>query len=263
MSDTPCEPCGPVRQPSLPPAYRLVALDSVASTNDEARRLVKEGAEDGTLVWALEQRQGRGRHGRTWASPRGNLYLSLVLRPECDVSSASQLGFVAATALREAIGAVVPPLVEVTVKWPNDVLVNDRKVAGLLLETVLDGDNELEALILGMGVNIDSFPEDTDFPATSLCYEGASLALEPADLLEAFARHFLAWVNRWLDDGFAPVRKAWLSHATGKDESIEVRLPTQTLRGTFRDIDAAGALVLEEPDGGRRSVTVGDVFFAQ
>ena len=247
-------------RPKLPPAYRLVALETVGSTNDEALRLAAEGAEDGTLVWAREQTGGRGRQGRSWSSPPGNLYFSMVLRPECAPAEAAQLGFVAGLALGEAIGSVAPPLIEVTYKWPNDLLLNERKAAGILLESRSSPDGTLECLILGVGVNLRHFPEDTSFPATSLHFEGAT-EVEVVALLEAFGRYFMSWVNRWLDDGFAPVRRAWLHHAHGLGEVIEVRLPRETLKGTFKDLDARGALVLELPDGARREISAGDVYF--
>ena len=246
--------------PKLPPAYRLVALETVGSTNDEALRLAAEGAEDGTLVWAREQTGGRGRQGRSWSSPPGNLYLSLVLRPDCVPAEAAQLGFVAGLALGEAIGSVAPPMIEVTYKWPNDLLLNGRKGAGILLESRSGPDGTLECLILGVGVNLKHFPEDTGFPATSLHFECAT-EVEVAALLVAFSRHFMSWTNRWLEDGFAPVRRAWLHHAHGLGEEIEVRLPRETLKGTFKDLDARGVLVLELPDGAHREISAGDVYF--
>lgn len=251
---------GPGR-PRLPPAYRLVALDKVASTNDEAMRLAREGAEDGTLVWAREQTAGRGRQGRVFASPPGNLYLSLVLRPDCRLSEAVQLGFVAGLAVGDAIGSVAPPMLEITYKWPNDVLLNGRKVSGILLESSAAPDGDLAFLILGVGVNVRSHPEDTAFPATNLRFEGAQPSLDEVAVLGAFARHFLSWTNRWLEDGFEPIRRAWLNHARGKGEAIQVRLPSETLSGTFHDLDATGALIVDLPDGGQRTVTAGDVFF--
>jgi BirA family biotin operon repressor/biotin-[acetyl-CoA-carboxylase] ligase len=245
--------------PRLPPAYRLHAHDSLPSTNDEARRLAVAGADEGTLVWALEQSGGRGRRGRSWASPRGNLYLSVVLRPEGPLSEAAQLGFVAALAVVDALGSVMPPMTEVRLKWPNDVLVGGRKVAGLLLESVTDQDGGLDALILGVGVNLDSAPEGTAYPATCLAAEGGR-DVGVADLLQAWARHFLTRVNRWTDEGFAPIRTAWLNRAKGQGEPIEVRLPERTVTGTFRDLDDSGALLLDTPAGAER-ITAGDVFF--
>ena len=247
----------------LPPAYRLVALDSVGSTNDEARQLAEAGAEDGTLVWAREQRQGRGRRGRDWQSPRGNLYLSMILRPDCSPERAAQLGFVAALGMGDAIGAVAPPMIEVRYKWPNDVLINDRKAAGILLESTSTPDGRLDWLVLGIGVNVTSFPEDTAFPATSLRFEGCPPSLDDATLLEAFARHFLAWVNRWLEDGFAPVRKTWRNHAFGLGDAIEVRLAEETLTGIFEDLDEDGGLLLKLADDSIRRISAGDVYRAR
>ena len=249
------------RAPRLPPAYRLVALDSVDSTSEEAKRLARAGAEDGTLVWAREQTGGRGRAGHSWHSPVGNLYLSLVLRPECDARQAAQLSFVAALGVGDAVGSVAPPLVEVRYKWPNDVLFNDRKGVGILLEAELAPEGGLVWMVLGCGVNIASYPEDSAYPATSLRFEGALATLAPVDLLEAFGRHFLSWTNRWLEDGFAPIRRAWLQHAKGLGEAIDVRLPRESLSGRFADLDADGALVLELPDGATRRIAAGEVYF--
>ncbi len=246
--------------PRLPPAYRLVALDEVGSTNDEARALAEDGAEDGTLVWAQSQRAGRGRRGRSWHSPPGNLYLSLVLRPDRAPAEAAQLSFVAALGAAAAIGAVAPPLTEIAYKWPNDILVNDRKVAGILLESSITGGSRLDWLVLGMGMNLAAAPTETDFPATSLRDEGCG-AIAPALMLERFSRHLLAWINRWLDDGFAPVRAAWLRDAKGIGEPISVALGEETVVGRFVEIDETGALVLEDAAGARRLITAGDVYF--
>ena len=248
--------------PRLPPAYRLHALDKVGSTNDEAKRLAEAGADEGTLVWAREQTKGRGRRGRVWSSPPGNLYLSLVLRPNCALMEAAQLGFVAALAIGDAIGSVSPPLLEVTYKWPNDVLVNGRKVAGILLESNASSAGAVTWLVLGVGVNVHSHPDKSRFPATNLSYEGAGPEVDEVLVLEAFGRHFQTWANRWVADGFAPIRRAWLSHAHGLGEAIEVRLAKNTLRGVFRDLDASGALILETPDAGSRAIAAGDVLFA-
>lgn len=245
----------PVR---LPPAYRLVQLSAVDSTMDEARHLAEEGAEDGTLVWAREQTKGRGRQGRDWNSPTGNLYLSLVLRPECEPSEAVQLGFVTALAIGDAIGAVSPP-VNVTYKWPNDVLLNHGKVAGILLETRSRADGGIDHLILGCGINLASAPIDTPYRATCLHNEGAG-QVDEVEMLEAFGRHMLTWTSRWLDNGFAAVRSRWLQHAERKGERIEVRLPSEALSGVFEDIDTNGYLLLMLDDGTRRRISSGDVF---
>ena len=248
----------PARAPSLPPAYNLVALERTESTNDWARKLAGEGAEDGTLVWALEQTKGRGRQGRNWASPPGNLYCSLVLRPDCAPADAPQLSFLAALAVGGALGGLVPPLTDLRYKWPNDVLLNGRKAAGILLESAVKSDGTLDFLVLGVGVNVTSHPEDAAFPATSIRAEGA----EPVELeavLESFARHLLTWVDRWMDDGFGPVREAWLRRAWRLGERLEVNLGDEAVSGRFAGLADSGALELEMDGGARRMIAAGDV----
>ncbi len=242
----------------LPPAYRLVALDVVDSTNEEAKRRAAAGAEDGTLVWAGEQTGGRGRHGRHWESPAGNLYLSLLLRPDCAPAEALQLGFVAALGLGAALGTILPPMTELRYKWPNDVLLNDQKVAGILMESATTAGGGLEWLIAGIGVNVASYPRETAFPATSLRAVGCGGSVE--QVLEAFSRQFLTWAQRWLRQGFAPIRGAWLQHAWHLGEEVTVRLGDETLTGVFAELDETGALCLETSGGERRVVTYGDVF---
>ena len=246
------------RAPSLPPAFRLVALERAGSTNDEARRLAGEGAQDGTLVWARAQTGGRGRLGRAWDSPEGNLYCSAVLRPEIPLARAPELGFVAALGVGGMVGALAPPLSDIRYKWPNDVLLNDGKVAGILLESALAPDGALDFLVLGVGVNLRSHPRETSFPATSLMAEGAEAA-EVETALESFARHLLHWADRWLDEGFAAVRKAWLARAWRLNEALDVKLGDGDVSGRFAGLAEDGALILALADGSSRVIAAGDV----
>ena len=248
------------RDVKLPPAFRLVVLDEVDSTNDEARRLAEGGAEEGTLVWGLSQRKGRGRHGRDWASPEGNLYLSLLLRPDCPPREAAQLSFVAAMALTGALTVLVAPHSQIDFKWPNDVLLNGGKVAGILLEASTTGADALDWLIVGMGVNVASAPDGATFPATSLRAEGCG-EVTPGEVLEGFARHFQVRANIWVEDGFAPIREEVMRYAKGVGEAITVTLGEETIEGIFADIDETGALIVEMGDGSLRTVHTGDVFF--
>ncbi|MBT7941769.1 MAG: biotin--[acetyl-CoA-carboxylase] ligase [Alphaproteobacteria bacterium] len=248
-------------QLNLPSAYHLVSLDTVDNTNAEARRRAVEGEEttpDGTLIVAKEQTEGRGRRGRTWHSPPGNLYFSLVLRPEIPIARAAEFSFIASLAMHDALGTVGDPGHQVHCKWPNDILLNDHKVAGLLLETETTQSGLPDWIILGIGLNVAVFPGDTEFPATSLRTEG--WAATEGDILESFCRHFLKWTNAWLEDGFAPIRKNWLWRCYGKGEEIEVRLENETLNGIFEDIDEGGVLLLKTGDG-MRHISAGDVFF--
>ena len=221
--------------PLLPEGFRLRHYATLGSTNDEAKALARADAPDGTLVWADEQEAGRGRRGRQWLSPPGNLYLSLVLRPDAAPSRAAQLGFVAALGLGDALRPVAGPTLRLRYKWPNDLLANGRKLAGILLESETSGKDRVDFVVVGLGVNIVSAPEDVEFPATSLAAEGVA-GVTPALLLEGFIRHFAGWAGRW-----------------------RVRLERKTLCGRFHDLDDDGALVLEGAEG-RRRIAAGEVF---
>ncbi len=245
--------------PRLPEFFRLVAHERIDSTNEEARRLAAQGAVEGTLVWAREQTAGRGRRGRRWSSPPGNLYMSLLLRPACAPATAPQIGFLAAVSLGEALEALLPVAAEVRFKWPNDVLVGRAKIAGILLEASGDAMHGLDWLILGMGINVASAPGDTPYAATSLHWAGSAATVE--DVLEALTLRLQHWYGRWQTTGFEPVRERWLSGVLGLGEQVEVRLERETLSGRFAALDATGGLELELPQGGRRRIAAGDVYY--
>jgi BirA family biotin operon repressor/biotin-[acetyl-CoA-carboxylase] ligase len=243
----------------LPAGYRLVCYDSIGSTNDEAKRLARDGAPEGTLLCSLEQTAGRGRRGRTWASPRGNLYASLILRPDCLANQAAQLGFVAAVAVCEALRAILPRVEGFTYKWPNDVLINGRKTAGILLESETTTPGKPSFVAIGVGVNLTASPRGTEFSATSVAGEGLGV-VRPETMLESFAHQFQSWDRRWRAEGFAPIRAAWLAAAaTSRGEAMRVRLESVTLEGRFLDIDDQGALLLDEA-GAPRHISAGEVF---
>ena len=247
---------------ALPAGYRLVAYDSIDSTNAEVARLARDGAPDGTVVRAKRQTAGRGRHGRRWDSPEGNLYCSLLLRPHVLPAEAAQITFVAALALGEALDGALPAgRLQLAFKWPNDVLLDGRKVAGILLESSGSRKGRIDWLVVGCGLNVGHFPKHVSgYPATSLCDAGVT---EPDvdDLLAAFVRAFALWRIRWQSEGLGPVREAWLARAGCIGGEITVRLPRDELRGRFVGLDGSGALLLDLPDGSRRTVTAGDVFF--
>jgi len=246
-------------QPTLPQGYGLVFCESIGSTNDEAKRLARNGAPEGTLVWALEQTVGRGRRGRVWVSPPGNLYASLILRPRCPIDQAAQLGFVAALAVGATLASTLEKRLDgLSYKWPNDVLLRGRKIAGILLESELGEDETLEFVVVGVGINLVSSPRDTEFPATSIAEEDLG-TVSPSAALEGFASHFQAWEGRWREEGFALIRTAWRAHAMARGEPILVRLEPATLHGRFIDIDQHGALLLESA-GELRRVAAGEVF---
>jgi len=244
--------------PPLPPPYRLLAYETIGSTNDEAKRLARDGAAEGLVVWAREQNSGRGRRGRAWVSPPGNLYVSLVLRPHCRAATAAQLGFVASLGLGDALGEFLAASVSLRCKWPNDVLANGKKIAGILLETEMTAGDVPDFVVIGIGVNLATFPRDVAYPATSLAEEGMA-GIAPQIALVALVERFAPWLARWREEGFGPIREAWLARAIGLGEPILVRLERNTLAGRFVDLDDDGALMLDMPSGSRR-IAAGEIF---
>jgi len=144
----------------IPAFYSLRPVDVTQSTNLDVRRLAEAGEAEGIVVWAKRQTAGRGRQGRTWVSPEGNMYLSILLRPKCTPREAGAYSFVAALAVFDTIKAFVPGI-EAEIKWPNDVLVGGKKICGILLETNLDEERKVDWLALGVGINVVSHPDDT------------------------------------------------------------------------------------------------------
>lgn len=248
------------RLPAVPPFFDLVTLDSVDSTSDEVARRVAAGASEGLLVWALRQRQGRGRSGRRWESPVGNLYCSLLLRPHLDPAAAAELVFVTGVAVRECVAELIPGVHRALCKWPNDVLVDGDKVAGVLLEAQAEG--ETTRVIVGIGVNVVDHPGETLYPATHLAAY-AERSVTAAGVLERLAPILLRWRDLWLREGFGPIRETWLAHAAGLGESITARLPDRELDGRFLSLDEHGALELRTPDGETHLVRAGDVFLGE
>ena len=244
--------------------YRLVALSATESTNDDVLRAAREGETGGLWVVAAQQLSGRGRHGRQWASPPGNLYASLLLVDPCDAALAPQLGFVAGLALHRAVETVAgigtPRL---ALKWPNDLLLDGAKVAGLLLEGHRIGPSL--ALVIGFGVNVAHAPTGTPYPAAAL--HSVNPAVTRETLFEAlaagFGRTFSDWKaaqHRDASDPFGPIRRLWLERAAGIGGEVTVRLPSGERHGVFEGLDRYGRLRLKTP-AGVEHIDAGDLYF--
>lgn len=244
---------------TTPSPFSVIEHDILESTNDEACRLASDGAAEGTVVWAHQQRAGRGRRGRQWQSPEGNLYFSVLLRPAAPPAMAAQLSLVAAVAMADTLADILPDGARVEQKWPNDVLVDGKKIAGILLESSGATADRVDWLVIGCGLNIAVTPDDTALPATSLAAEGASSADRKAVLM-ALLDSLHRWRGEWETAGITPVRTAWLARARGLGQEITVRLPTHEFEGQFLDMDDSGALIVRLPDGSEKAVTAGDVF---
>jgi BirA family transcriptional regulator, biotin operon repressor / biotin---[acetyl-CoA-carboxylase] ligase len=246
----------------LPEGFAYLGFEELGSTSDFARDIAADWfGENEMAVWihAEVQTSGRGRRGREWASKAGNLSATLLMRPECDAQKGAELSFVSALAISDVLTAL-SPIQPIELKWPNDVLLGGKKISGILLESSASSSGMLDWVSIGCGVNLEFHPENTPFPATSL--KAASIpAPSTVVFLEALSVAFLKRCRTWQNDGFEPIRVAWLSRARGKGEAIEARLAKETVQGTFIDLDERGALVLQLTDGTTRNITAGEVFF--
>lgn len=234
-----------------------IAHEVVGSTNAEALALARTGAREAAWVTARSQTGGRGRRGRAWASPPGNLYATLLLLDPCEAPAAPQLSFVAGLALHDALSAAAPGLAErLTLKWPNDLLLDAAKVAGILVEGESLAGGAF-AVAIGIGVNCVSHPEATPYPAASLATAG--MALEPdalfVSLRSAMAKRLVQW-NRGA--AFAEVRADWLARTWRLGDAIRLRTPQET-QGRFAGIDGHGRLLLDCGGDGLRTIAAGDL----
>ncbi|MDX2073833.1 MAG: biotin--[acetyl-CoA-carboxylase] ligase [Alphaproteobacteria bacterium] len=242
--------------------YHLLSFDALDSTNEEAKRLARAGGAHGAVVWAKKQTGGKGRMGREWVSQEGNLFVSLLLKPEKPAAELAQLSFVASIAVVEALADMFGSNHKLTCKWPNDVLLDGKKLAGILLESFPCEKDGKQWLVAGVGVNVDSHPDAAQFPATCLTEAGVEL-VSAKIVLSRFIHHFIECYNEWENKGFAPIRKRWMANAWGMKKDITARLADCDIHGTAEDIDATGALVMKLAGGKKRVVHAADIFPAE
>lgn len=237
--------------------WRLSALNALDSTNDEAMARARAGDAGRLWITANTQSAGKGRLGRVWQSAPGNLFASLLLIDPASVEIAPELGFVAGVALIEALKDITTAQARFTLKWPNDALLDGGKLAGILLESSTLQDGSL-ACVAGFGVNCARHPEGLPYPARDLSEFGANACREEA--FAALANKFAHWLEVW-DKGrnFATVRMAWLSHAAGIGDEIEINHGGRRLIGRFNGIDERGRLKLETTSG-EVAIDAGEVF---
>lgn len=220
------------------------------STNADLADLARSGAGEGLWLRAERQTAGKGRQGRAWRSPSGNLYASTLVRLRPTDPPPATLALVAAVALEEVVATFG---VRATLKWPNDLLVGGAKLSGILLERIDD------AVVLGFGVNLAHHPEDLDRPATSLAVHGG--APDPHLFAETLGEAFARWVGRWRGEGLGSVRERWLARAHPPGTALTARLADgSAIDGLFEGLDTQGALILRLADGARHVIHAADVF---
>lgn len=252
--------------------YRLNGFDSVGSTSTEAAKAAQAGDSGDVWFCALQQTAGRGRRGRPWQSPHGNLAASLLVVPDVDPAIAATLGFVAGVSLNRALAGIVPAAQlksgidgadvaggRIALKWPNDVLADGAKLAGILLEAHKRPDGAM-GIVVGIGVNVVEAPEGLPYPATSLRALGLDTTAET--VFGALSDAWVEAVEVWdRGRGVTEVLKLWRQSAAGIGAEVAVNREGDIVRGIFETIDEAGRLIVRANDNSRIAITAGDVHF--
>jgi BirA family biotin operon repressor/biotin-[acetyl-CoA-carboxylase] ligase len=246
--------------------WSVLHYPELESTNVHACSSVKEQGKalHNTIILADQQTSGRGRSGRLWVSPKGNLYLSLIIKESLPLDIISQLSFVAALAVRDSVASCLEGVkADVLCKWPNDILVNGKKIAGILLESSPVFGTKEHMVIIGIGINLASYPKNVDrhsLQAMSL-RELKGSAVSVKDFLPILLPTWRKYYQMWEHER-AHVMKLWLEHAYGVGKEVIVRLPHETFSGVFDGMEFdSGALIVSLANGSTRRVIVGDVFF--
>lgn len=230
--------------------FRVHHYKEVLSTNREALDLIEKGISNETIIITDKQTEGRGRTGKSWISPEGNLYASLIINQEADVSKLTELTFVTALAVGHTILSFINGL-NLQYKWPNDVLIDGKKISGILLEKRSNSN----WLIIGIGINVNHAP----LPGT-MCISNYGESVSNMDLLKELIINFNKLRKQWLFDGFYAIREMWLKKAFKMNEQISVKLADKLYEGIFSDIDKSGKLVLQQKNGSLIYFNAGELF---
>ena len=241
--------------------FELLYFEELDSTNNEAKRRILEGILPAQcVIRAKKQSSGRGRHGKSWDSLEGNLFFSIILPRTGPLDSMTQLSFISSLAIEKAISNLLlkykkRPKIEL--KWPNDVLLNNKKLSGILIESA--GSNN-EYMIIGIGINITKSPKLIEYEATDLHSEEIYFT-NSDDILHQIITNFLKYYYLWIAEGFLPIRKKWIKKSKALGDIISVKTNQSRISGKFIDIDFRGSIRLEVSSGQICSVTPQEVFF--
>jgi BirA family biotin operon repressor/biotin-[acetyl-CoA-carboxylase] ligase len=236
----------------------IVYSKEIDSTNREAKDLADEGAPEGTLILSEAQIKGKGRKGRTWFSPpKGGIYISLILRPTISPVEAPKFTLLAAVAIAEALLSMIP--LNIHIKWPNDILVNGKKIAGILTEMSTEMD-AVNYIVVGLGLNVNTpkFPDEIQGIATSIFIETGKV-FPRVRLIQEYLVRYETYYEMYKKTGFGPIINRWkdLSNIVGK--KVEVRVIGNQFIGKALDIDGDGALILKDDQGVIHRIISGDI----
>ena len=239
--------------------FRICAFGDVSSTNNEADRLVRDGAPDRTLVWAISQSSGRGRLGRSWQSPEGNLYTTAILVPGLPLGRLQELSFVASLAVHDTLAGLVPGA-DLVLKWPNDVLLDAAKISGILTETQVRGDSVVA--LLGVGINLAHAPDGARYPTTALA-DHLDIPLTVEELLDHYLKALSVRYGLWCSDGFETIREAWALRSRWIGRMVTVENDDRNISGRYDGLGSDGSMIVSAYDGKTHRVSAGDVRLAE
>ncbi|MDH3712882.1 MAG: biotin/lipoate--protein ligase family protein [Gammaproteobacteria bacterium] len=234
-------------KPNLPRDFVLHEYRALSDTLLEARRFAEQGAEEGTVVWALRQHDSKTHSGDAWLASDGDLHCALILRPEFDRETALQLVFVAALSVGAVLSENVSPMTALHYRWPNEILLRQGK-AGALRVAGKPTPGGFEWLILGLDLNVEKTPESVSFSAAAVHPDG-ECEVSCATLLENYCRYFLRTINRWAEDGFSPILNAWLQRVPDIDQYVRLRLEHGAVEGVLKQVTGQGAAVVQTEAG--------------
>ena len=242
----------------LPKKIALKIFEVIDSTNNEAKRLISKGINSEQLILAKMQTSGRGRRGRKWISPRGNLFTSLLLKSSKSLNIVFST-FIASLAMAEAVESISRGKILPICKWPNDLIVHGKKICGILSELVYGNNSIDKYFIIGIGVNISFYPSNLKYEATSFSDLGISVSVD--DLITCYIQRFFHWLSILNSKGFFLVRKAWIQRSYDIGSKIIVHTVDKRINGSFVGVDDFGYLIVQNIDRKIHKISSGNVLF--
>lgn len=239
---------------------KILVFNEINSTNLKAKDLARAGMEEGTVIIAGRQTQGRGRFDRRWESPDGGLYLSIIVRPKVSAEKTSLLSFVAALAVQQTLAAYH---LDAIIKWPNDVRVRKKKIAGILLESEGEG-LEVSFLVIGVGININTLPSKLPQelrPYSTSVKSELKISLDYQEFLIKFFHHFDTYYQLFLHKEYDRILSEWKNCSDTLGKEVQITSAGGLQQGTAIDVDARGFLILQTKQGTSLTITTGDCIY--
>lgn len=243
----------------MPDGVEALFFAECDSTNAQAAEMARKGAQGPIWLCTAVQTAGRGRRGRVWTSKPGNLYASLMFRPALKPADMAALPYLTALAVRDTFIELGADADATRCKWPNDVLLKDRKASGVLIESSARNAEALDYVIIGIGINLQHFPEDAAFRATSL-KDAFGMDAQPRDALAVLARHMFDRLNNWDISSFEKIAREWTAVSWGLGQKREIRTADQTFSGVPESLSSDGGLIVRLDDGSEKRLYAGDIF---